>query len=233
MKKIKILIIIILIVILLILVPFIIKDFKRTKVTHDFKSINLDGYNKLMIVAHPDDEMIWGGSRLITDDYLVVCITCGSDLKRVDEIDTVLKETNDKLIILGYPDKTNGKRDEWESCKEDIIKDLESIVSLKDWDLIVTHNPDGEYGHIHHIMTSALVTDKVVDKDNLYYFGKYHSKKKIGSYINEMGTIDNELLDEKIKILKLYKSQSFIMVTFDHMFEHEDWVSYKEWQEGA
>ena len=23
-------------------------------------------------------------------------------------------------------------------------------IDSKDWDKIVTHNPDGEYGHIHH-----------------------------------------------------------------------------------
>lgn len=29
----------------------------------------------LMIVAHPDDETIWGGSHLINGNYTVLCIT--------------------------------------------------------------------------------------------------------------------------------------------------------------
>ena len=29
----------------------------------------------LMIVAHPDDETIWGGSHLLKGHYLVVCLT--------------------------------------------------------------------------------------------------------------------------------------------------------------
>ena len=32
----------------------------------------------LMIVAHPDDETIWGGSHLINGNYTVLCITNGN-----------------------------------------------------------------------------------------------------------------------------------------------------------
>ena len=33
--------------------------------------------DKLMIVAHPDDDVIWGGAHLMDGDYYVVCITNG------------------------------------------------------------------------------------------------------------------------------------------------------------
>lgn len=36
----------------------------------------------LMIVAHPDDETIWGGSHLINGNYTVLCITNGNNKKR-------------------------------------------------------------------------------------------------------------------------------------------------------
>ena len=36
----------------------------------------------LMIVAHPDDETIWGGSHLLKGHYLVVCLTNGNNEKR-------------------------------------------------------------------------------------------------------------------------------------------------------
>ena len=35
--------------------------------------------------------------------------------------------------MLGYPDKTNGTRDNWMSVKTDIMEDLEEILNLKDW----------------------------------------------------------------------------------------------------
>ena len=37
------------------------------------------------------------------------------------------------------------------------------------------------------------------------------------------------IICSKNKIIGLYKSQSFIQTTFDHMYEHEDWLSYDEW----
>ena len=36
----------------------------------------------LMIVAHPDDETIWGGSHLTNGNYTVLCITNGNNKKR-------------------------------------------------------------------------------------------------------------------------------------------------------
>lgn len=46
-------------------------------VSKDLSKIDLNKAKKLMIVAHPDDETLWGGAHLLEDDYLVVCITCG------------------------------------------------------------------------------------------------------------------------------------------------------------
>lgn len=134
-------------------------------VTKNIDSIKLDNVNNLMIVAHPDDEILWGGAHLIEDNYLVVCITCGTNKVRVNEFVQVMNSTKDKFIMLGYPDKTNGERDNWDNHRDSITSQLDKIISLKDWDNIVTHNPDGEYGHIHHKMTSELVTN-VVDKKN-------------------------------------------------------------------
>ena len=205
--------------------------FKPYKIDKNYNKINLDNYNKLMIVAHPDDEILWGGAHLLEDNYLVVCITCGKDKTRVNEFINAMHATNDKYILLGYPDKTNRKRDNWNSSKIDLIKDLTDIINLKDWDLIVTHNPEGEYGHLHHKLTNSFVTDIYKQKDKLYYFGRYHSKKKIHEYYDEMVPIDDVYVKEKKQIIGVYTSQIFIQTSFDHMFNYEDWVSYNEWSE--
>lgn len=39
----------------------------------------LDDYDSLMVVAHPDDETIWGGAHLLKGKYVVVCITNGNN----------------------------------------------------------------------------------------------------------------------------------------------------------
>lgn len=184
-----------------------------------------------MIVAHPDDELLWGGSHLIDDNYLVVCITCGTKKERVEEFVRVMHKTNDKYIMLGYPDKTNNERDNWEEVSSKIKKDLQEIISLKDWNLIVTHNPDGEYGHLHHKLTSEFVTNLVSNKNKLYYFGYYHSKKTIADYYDEMIPISDKNIKIKKELIGYYKSQSFIQTTFDHIYNYEEWVKSSEWSD--
>ena len=219
----------ILIILIILLCGCIIYMHNTYKIHPNIKKINLNGYNKLMIVAHPDDETLWGGKALIEDDYLVVCITCGKVKSRVFEFVNVMHTTNDKYIMLGYPDKTNGERDNWDTVYEDITKDLKDIIELKDWELIVVHNPEGEYGHQHHKMTSNIVTDIVENKDILYYFGKYYSKKTIRDHYDELVSMSEKTLNTKKKIIGMYHTQDFIQTSFDQMFPYENWVPYTEW----
>jgi len=193
----------------------------------ELDSLNLDSTTKLMIVAHPDDDTIWGGSHLIDDNYLVICVTCGVDKTRVKEFKKVMAETNDKYMMLDYPDKTNGKRDNWNSVYDKITASLNTIINYKDWDTVVTHNPDGEYGHIQHKMTSKIVTS-LANKDNLMYFGHYYKYDKVPE---DLETISNENYDIKLNTLvPLYASQK-IVGPYGHMLKHEVWVPYKKWSD--
>lgn len=205
---------------------------KRIKVDKDFSKIELDTINRLMIVAHPDDETLWGGSDLINEDYLVVCITCGVNKTRVKEFEKVMKQTNDEYIMLGYPDKTNGKRDDWEKCQDDLMKDLNDIINLKDWDVIVTHNPDGEYGHEHHKMTSQFVSELVSKKDKLLYFGRYYSKDAISVVESNLPRLDDATLNIKVnQLLSVYKSQKFLEEKFSQMYPYENLIPFERWEE--
>ncbi len=197
----------------------------KVEVEKQLSDLNLNKINKLMIVAHPDDETIWGGNHLLKDDYLVVCITCDNNKTRVNEINKALKYSNDKLIMLNFPDKTLGKRSNWKNDEEEIKKDIKKILEYKNWDVVVTHNPDGEYGHIHHKMTSKIVTN-LYDKDNLYYFGKYYKKNDIKD-IKVKNKLNNKELKNKKKMLEVYKSQGFIDDKFGHMYPYENWTKAK------
>lgn len=199
----------------------------RESILKKLDSLNINSNKKLMIVAHPDDDIIWGGSHLIDDDYLVVCITCGTNQTRVEEFKKVMAETNDDYIMLDYPDRTNGKRDNWNSVYDSITNSLDTIINYKDWDTIVTHNPDGEYGHIQHKMTSKIVTS-LANKDSLMYFGHYY---KSGKVPEDLETISVDNYDIKINTLvPLYASQK-IVGPYGQMLNHEVWVSYKNWSD--
>lgn len=195
----------------------------------DYNSLDLTGYDKLMIVAHPDDDMLWGGSHLINEDFLVVCVTCGGVAKRVEEFKSVMAEVNDAYVMLDYPDKTNGERDDWSEHYENITEDIKNIYGLKNWKEVVTHNPEGEYGHQHHKMTSAIVTG-AVDKNKLTYFGKYYSKKELEEKDIKLHYLPDETVSKKKEILKIYESQENTVKKFMHMVPSEELLSYKEWQ---
>lgn len=194
----------------------------RVPVKRQLADLDLSDINKVMFVAHPDDETIWGGAHLLTDDYLVVCVTCGGNRTRVLEIEKALSYSNDKLVMLGYPDKVLGKRSDWKEYEKSILKDIKEILNYKDWSLVATHNPDGEYGHIHHKMTSLFVTLEYGKRDNLYYFGKYYTKKDI-RYVDFKSNISDDVFSRKISMLNFYKSQGFIDDKFGHMYPYERW----------
>lgn len=195
----------------------------------DLTKIDLKKYKKLMIVAHPDDEVLWGGAHLIEDDYVVVCITCGSKRGRLNEFKRVMKETDDSYIALGYPNKTRGERNDWSNYYDNIKKDINMIINSNDWDLVVTHNEVGEYGHIHHIKTNKLVTELYNDGNyqfDLYYFGAYYSKKRMSKLEVVQSSISDSLLKRKEDILELYESQSEVIKNLSHMNKYEIWKKY-------
>ena len=120
--------------------------------------LDLTGITHLMIVAHPDDETLWGGAHIADGGYLVVCITNGYNATRSAEFQAVMQASNNVGLILSYPDKVAGKRDDWTHVRSQIQTDLEKVMTYQPWEDIVTHNAKGEYGHIHHKMTHQIVT---------------------------------------------------------------------------
>ncbi len=190
----------------------------------------LTDYDSLMVVAHPDDETIWGGDHLLNGKYVVVCITNGNNSKRRAEFASVMKQTGSVGLMLTYPDKTAGKRDNWDSCREQIQKDIDTIVRQKNWSVIATHNLNGEYGHIHHQMTSAITTSSVEKAEltnQLYYFGTYVKAKnmKKSNYQQYLtNPLTGDELEAKLSLTKLYGSQSKVMDHLGHMFPYENWI---------
>lgn len=100
--------------------------------------------------------------------------------------------TGNDFEFLGYPDLVNGYISDWKNYSDSITKDLKRIIDSRDWNIIVTHNPDGEYGHFHHKKVSSMVT-ALASKNKLYYFGKYYSK----DYIPDIGKLKEEVYKEK------------------------------------
>ena len=187
-------------------------------------NINTSSYN-LMIVAHPDDESFWGSRELYNKKYLVVCITCGTDSNRIDEFKETMNFTNDDYIMLGYVDLDNGRKSDWQLEYKYIEEDINKVLFSKDWEMVLTHNPEGEYGHIHHKLTNKIVTENS-NKENLYYFGRfYHNDIPKG-----LNRLTNEEYEFKKNILVgIYKSQRHVFDDFEYMSYYEDVIKYDRW----
>lgn len=181
---------------------------------------------RLMIVAHPDDETIFGGGHLLQDKYTVVCVTCGVVDYRVQEFEKVMGRTNDDYIMLGFVDRVGvtGPISHWNKEYNKIYEVLKKIIDSENWDIIVTHNPDGEYGHIQHKKVSEMVTN-LTDNNKLYYFGHWYRN---GS--NEP-TMDNNLYNEKMnELISVYYNSQTTALNYNHnMMPYENWVKATEW----
>jgi autotransporter strand-loop-strand O-heptosyltransferase len=162
--------------------------------------------NKLMVVAHPDDELIFGGQELINHgpEYKVICLTNKSNVARKEEFIKVMIELKvGAWEILDFED----------SLTNPTTIPLLNIISTKPWEKIVTHNPIGEYGHPQH-KTTFISVKQFIDSTNnseniLYVFGKGSNK------------LNKDILDRKKQLLKIYSSEEDIIDQILH--NNGDW----------
>lgn len=198
----------------------------------DSEIIENKNINKLMIVAHPDDETLWGSAHLFDGGYLVLCLTNGYDEQRSSEFKLNVQLTGNESIILDHVDRnSNGKRDDWKSSMESIRADIMHYMSLKHWSFVVTHNPEGEYGHNHHILTNRMVTetfDSLDNIDKLFFFGKFYTADEIDDVSDYMPELSPIVLEAKEYLCSLYLSQYRSVARYSHMFKYENWTEYSK-----
>ncbi len=103
----------------------------------------------LIVVAHPDDEVLWFSSILLRDKCDVICVTCGRDkYDREIRRNAFEKSMNilgiDSYDMLFYPDK----KQRLDTKK--LIKYFENLPK-DEYSKVYTHGPYGEtYENPHH-----------------------------------------------------------------------------------
>lgn len=192
----------------LITVPFYMFNYRIAN-----PNLNIDSINNIIFIAHPDDEIISMGSFLInnSENTLVVCFTNGGNATRLNEFKNVMNSLNAQYQIWNFKDSLNSK---WNEKK--ILKKINKILELKeDWEMVITHNIEGDYGHFQHKEVSRLVRT-VYKGDNLF-----------SPILSEsLFTDENKLLlkesKEKRKFFeRYYKSQKHILTLYNKYFEFE------------
>ena len=216
---------VIIVVVVLMLMFFIVQAFLKKPnlmpVKGQIEQIDLSNIDKLMIVSHPGDESVWGGVHLLTDNYLVVCVSCGYNEDKTDNFLKVMDYSKDPVIMMGYSDKVY-----FNSDYKKIKKQIKYILNYKNWSEVITHNPDGEYNNYQHKQMNKIVKEQNVN--NLNYFGKYYSSKELDKLDKET-TLDGDLISNKIN--NMVKKYDGLYEDYKHMLPFEDWIEERSWKD--
>lgn len=139
----------------------------------------MDIENAVLVVAHPDDEVLWFSSILDNCKSVLVCFgpsltsaeNCDSGRKLVMDNYPLSKAKFLKIGVAGVLNAANWKNPRQTSSgldlsrhastayqrnSEDLLRILEA--ELKSHDVVVTHNPWGEYGHEEHVQVFRVLS---------------------------------------------------------------------------
>lgn len=207
--------------------------FLSTAAIANFEGI--DECTNLMIVAHPDDEALWGGAHLKEGKWFILCLTNQYTLRKT-EYRQMLEKANAKGAILDYPDifyETTGKWkiSNWNSVREGVYKDVKTIIGYKKWDQIITHSPSGETGHTQHKVTNAEVTKACKELNtfnNLWYFGTFY---RVGCIPADLPKLTPEEIEFKEALVNTYwHEMASIDKYWRQMIPYENWVMAKDYK---
>lgn len=123
--------------------------------------------NSFAVVAHPDDCLIFAKCFIDNHENLnwtIVYLTYNADHPRAKEMSSYWNARSVKTIFLGfednYEDLLTQKLNSWD--KKTAIESLVSLCSTANQ--ILTHNQDGEYGHIHHQVVNEAMQAVAIPK---------------------------------------------------------------------
>lgn len=155
------------------------------------------GKNCLILTAHPDDETLWCGglvsSYFAMSQTAFTCICC-SIPRRKTELWRAFEFFNACRILKIFPKLIP-------QVEMDPGQDLPiplPLMELRQYDSVITHNAEGEYGHLHH--------------KNVHNFVKNYARPPIYTFGYGKGNIEILLAEEayqnKMHALQAYKTHT-------------------------
>ena len=110
-----------------------------------------------VIVAHPDDETLWAGGTILSHpawQWFIACLCRGSDKERAPKFLKTLQILGSEGIMGDLDDGPDQKPLDQNKLEQTILQ----LLPSKHFDLVISHNPGGEYTrHIRHEETGKAV----------------------------------------------------------------------------
>ncbi|QAA83080.1 PIG-L family deacetylase [Aequorivita sp. H23M31] len=152
--------------------------------------------NIAVIVAHPDDETLWcGGLMLMHPEYkwFIASVCRKYDTDRAPKFKKVLEFFN----ASGIMGDLNDGPEQFPLQEDEVKSTILSLLPNENFDLIITHNPFGEYTrHLRHEevgrATIRLWNLKKLSTKELWVFAYEDGKKEY--YPRAMVTADIQLM---------------------------------------
>jgi len=146
---------------------------------------------RVLVVAHPDDEVLWFGGLLVAEpgDWTIICCSIPrADPIRAWKFFDACEVLGAKPRLLPFIESEAGAQ----------LPYLANCLDLSGYDLIATHGPAAEYGHVHHRQIHDLVVSRHSDK-RLVLCG-FGSDDSMCARLS----LSNAQLDVKLLALKKY-----------------------------
>lgn len=115
--------------------------------------------NACVIVAHPDDCIIFAYSLMYQHpklDWSICYLTYTEHTIRGRELKEFWNKRNIPTVFLGYVDDWHDIENKKISFDEEQARlDIQQVAQGQD--IVVTHDANGDYGHIHHIFVHDVI----------------------------------------------------------------------------
>lgn len=174
--------------------------------------------DKLCIIAHPYDEILWGGINLsLQTGWMVICATHENDFRSKEFKKTMSYCAVTKWEMYNVKDIN---KEDTEVFENSVFEKRLKTLSTKKWKLVLTHNNEGEYGHkkINELVSKYF-------KDCKYFsVGSKLSKKDISYKIDSLQFYKNTQNICK----KLYEKKENLLrqVEQDLFFKEKKYLEY-------
>ncbi|WHF52915.1 PIG-L family deacetylase [Chryseobacterium gotjawalense] len=165
--------------------------------------------NIAVIVAHPDDEILWCGGMILLHpecNWFIACLCRKNDPDRAPKFQSILKELDAHGIMGNLDDGPEQKPLDIKEVQDEILE----LLPKSNFDLMITHSPRGEYTrHLRHEEIGSAVielwNDKKIKTKELWAFAyedgnkKYNPKAIRGASIQQ--TLPNNIWEEKYRLI--------------------------------